>query len=105
MGRPAERRTRKSQTRLETTPFLSDSLLLATRNAHNASDVLHPQGSGSSSIAVRPAGIVKRCDEILQGIVPGSKTELTFGTGRGKSFGIDRQPASNFLWEYSRKNG
>src|SRR5882672_869552 len=72
---------------------------------HNASYVLHAQGSGSNSIAIRPAWIVKRCDEILQGIVPGSKTELAFGTGRGKSFGVDRQPATNFLWEYSRKNG
>src|SRR6266446_3151821 len=41
------------------------------RNMHNAGYVLHAQGSGSNSIAIRPAWIVKRCDEILQWIAPG----------------------------------
>src|ERR1700682_715934 len=52
------------------------------RSMHKASYVLHPQGSGPNSIAVRPTWIVKRCDEILQGIVLGSKTELALGTER-----------------------
>src|SRR5689334_12113537 len=72
---------------------------------HNASHVLDTQGRGSNSIAVRPTWIIERCDEILQGIVPRSKTKLTCRTERGKSFGVDRQSATDFLREYTHENG
>src|SRR6266513_1198492 len=78
-------------------PKLDDQLAIAAfhtnihrRSMHNMNYVLHPQGSGSNSIAIRPAWIVKRRDEIMQWIFSGSKTELTLRTVRGKGFGVDR---------------
>src|SRR5437660_2816980 len=71
---------------------------------HNARYVLHAQRRGSSSITVWPTWIVKRCDEILQRIAPRSETELTLRAVRRKSFGVDRQPATDFLREYAYKN-
>src|SRR5215471_5766203 len=71
---------------------------------HNASYVLTPQRSGPDSVTVRPTGIVKRCNEILEGIVPRSITKFNCRTVRGKSFDVDRQSASDFVREYGDKN-